>query len=166
MDDLELLNTNEVDDIDDTGVQNSNEDETVETIVDETIASEDASEEEDGKGEFGEWIGVFLWALLCVFVIMTFFFRLATVDGSSMYPTLKNGEVLVISNFLYEPKQGDIVVVQQSNIEDRVFDYLLVKRVIATGGQTLEIDFKNWVVTVDGVALDEPYVNYVKENRK
>ena len=80
-----------------------------------------------------------------------------TVSGTSMVSTLSNGDKLVISNLFYTPKTGDIIVFQQSG---GYFNEPLIKRVIAVGGQRLRIDFTNWLVYVDGVALDETdYVN-------
>lgn len=101
-------------------------------------------------------------SIVVVFLLVTFSFRLASVNGKSMYPTLKDGEILIVTNLFYQPKSGDIIVFQQSNMESRIFDYPLVKRVIATEGQTIEFDFEKWKVTVDGVELDEEYVNYIK----
>ena len=74
-----------------------------------------------------------------------------------MYPTLKHGEQLIISNLFYEPQNGDIVVVQEQN---GYFKGPIVKRIIAKGGQTIRFDFESWKVWVDGELLDEDYVNY------
>ena len=71
-----------------------------------------------------------------------------------MNPTLFDGERVVISRIHSAPKQGDIVVFTQRSYGDDS----LVKRVIATEGQTVEIDFSKGVVTVDGEVLDEPYI--------
>lgn len=95
-------------------------------------------------------------AVVIVLVIFTFIGRMSTVDGSSMLNTLAEGERLIVSNVFYTPKTGDVIVFQQSGM---FFDEPLVKRVIATEGQTLKIDFDNWRVWVDGVLLDEKYVN-------
>lgn len=81
--------------------------------------------------------------------------RIATVRGHSMDDTLSDGQVLIMSDMFYTPKQGDIIVVQQNG---GYFESPLVKRVIATGGQKLHIDFTNWEVTVDGKLIDEEYV--------
>ena len=94
-------------------------------------------------------------AVVIVLVIFTFFGRLSTVDGTSMLDTLEENERLIVSNFLYTPKTVDIIVFQQSGM---FFDEALVKRVIATEGQKLKIDFDNWRVWVDGELLDETYV--------
>ena len=73
-----------------------------------------------------------------------------------MLPTLCNGERLVISNLFYEPAPGDIVVL--CGEADREEGRNLIKRIIAVGGQTIDIDFETGEVTVDGEVLDEPYI--------
>ena len=95
-----------------------------------------------------------VYLLAIVTILFTFFFRLVAVDGSSMYPTLVDKDYLVLeSNFLYrDVKQGDIVVLKVD-----YFEKPIVKRVIATGGQTVDIDFDLGIVYVDGEALDESY---------
>ena len=97
-----------------------------------------------------------VYMLAVVTILFTFFFRLVAVDGSSMYPTLVDKDYLVLeSNFWYRNvKQGDIVVL---NVD--YFEKPIVKRVIATGGQTVDIDFDAGIVYVDGEALDEDYVS-------
>ena len=97
-----------------------------------------------------------VYLLAIVTILFTFFFRLVSVSGSSMYPTLVNRDYLVLeSNFLYRNvEQGDIVVLKVD-----YFDEPIVKRVIATGGQSVDIDFEQGIVYVDGVALNEDYVN-------
>ena len=96
--------------------------------------------------------------LSVITVIFVFFFRLNGVSGSSMYPTLVNKDYLVLeSNVLYrEVEQGDIVVLSTPPFSER--GELLVKRVIATGGQTVDIDFNAGVVYVDGLPLSEEYI--------
>ena len=75
-----------------------------------------------------------------------------------MLPTLHEGERLFVVCFGYEPEKGDIVVVQ----DDRsVIDYPIVKRIIATGGDTVEFDFENWTVQVNGITLEEDYINKI-----
>jgi len=107
--------------------------------------------------ELFDWIEIFSSALLTVILMFTFIFRLVTVEGPSMQETLHAKDNLIISHVLYTPKQGDIVVIQVPNSS---FTTPIIKRVIATEGQVVDIDFENWIVTVDDVALDEPYVNY------
>ncbi len=103
------------------------------------------------------WLESFAVTITVILVIFTFFIRTAYVDGGSMMHTLEDKETLAVSNLFYTPKQGDIVVFQAP---DSTIEGGIVKRVIATEGQEVDIDFDTWTVTVDGVALDEPYVNY------
>lgn len=94
--------------------------------------------------------------LIFVVVLFVFGFRLVTVVGQSMYPTLHEGDnVTLMSNFIYEPQVGDIVVLK-SEAYDRG---PLVKRVIADEGQTVDIDFLTGEVWVDGELLQESYIN-------
>ena len=91
-------------------------------------------------------------------LIFTFLFRIVIVSGSSMEQTLFDGDcLLLLSNTFYsEPQQGDIVVISKGSYDD---GKSIIKRIIATEGQVVNIDFNAGVVYVDGVALDEPYVN-------
>lgn len=102
-----------------------------------------------------ELLETFSVAFIFIILIMTFIGRHVTVYGESMEMTLHDGERLIISDFLYKPKQNDIVVIHVPSI-----DMPIIKRVIATEGQTVDFDFENWRVIVDGEVLDEPYVNY------
>ncbi|MFA6947977.1 MAG: signal peptidase I [Eubacteriales bacterium] len=104
-----------------------------------------------------EWIEMFVFCFAAVLLIMTFIARHSPVVGSSMYPTLTNGDILIVSDIGYTPEYGDIIVLQTPKLG---YKEPLVKRVIATGGQTLDIDFDSWTVTVDGTELDQSYVNY------
>ncbi len=95
--------------------------------------------------------------LAVVTLVFVFAVRLVNVSGSSMYPTLYHGDLLVLeSNVLMgDVEAGDIVVMTVPYFEDDP----IVKRVIATEGQTVDIDFEQGIVYVDGEALDEPYIN-------
>lgn len=125
-----------------------------------TEETEESINEPEKKKSFAEqlfeWVEIFFTAWICIILVMTFIGRHVTVNGQSMEMTLHDGERLIISNFLYKPKQNDIVVIYVPGI-----DTPIIKRVIATEGQTVDFDFENWQVIVDGEALDEPYVNYV-----
>lgn len=103
--------------------------------------------------EYAESLAVVFVVMLLIF---TFIARPATVDGESMMPTLQNGERLLISNLFYEPTAGDIVVL--CGEADREEGKNLIKRIIATEGQTIDIDFEAGEVYVDGQKLDEPYI--------
>lgn len=104
--------------------------------------------------EVMEWLESIAVSVFIVILVFTFIFRIVLVDGSSMVPTLEDGQRLIISHLFYTPKQGDIVVVNSHGLNKTI-----VKRVIATEGQTVDIDFENHTVTVDGEVLDEPYIN-------
>lgn len=92
---------------------------------------------------------------LLVFLI---FFRVAIVSGPSMYSTLTNGDYLLLTSnlFYHNPKQGDVVVVTKESFDNGT---PIVKRVIATEGQIVDIDFELGIVYVDGIPLNEDYVN-------
>lgn len=117
-----------------------------------------------------EWAETLAVSIAAVILLISVVVRHSPVNGHSMFPTLlgtavgaydeyaapdgKN-DVLLISDLLYTPTAGDLVVTQS----DYNMNEPLVKRVIAVGGQTLRIDFAKWEVYVDGKLLDETYVN-------
>lgn len=104
-----------------------------------------------------EWIEVFVYSITFVMILFTFVMRLAVVEGSSMEKTLIENDTLVISDLFYTPKANDIIVFQSPTSN---YKKPIVKRVIALEGQTVDIDFDNWVVKVDGVSIPEDdYVN-------
>lgn len=94
-------------------------------------------------------------AIIVVFIIFACFFRVIGVDGDSMFPTLKDGDWLAISGITAEIERGDIVVVTQPwerNVP-------IIKRVIAVGGDTVDIDFDNGKIYVNNTEIYEPYIN-------
>lgn len=107
----------------------------------------------DGKMELYDWIQCIVGALVAGILIFMFGIRVVNVKGHSMVPTLHDADMILTSNLFYTPRQGDVVVLQT----DSYGPDPLVKRVIATEGQTVDIDFEAGVVYVDGEALDEPY---------
>ena len=101
-------------------------------------------------------------AICAAILIITIFFRLCTVVGTSMCNTLQNGDRLIVSNFLYTPERGDIIVFHQTG---DYYNEPLVKRVIATEGEWIDVDPMDWTVRIadnpqmeNAVTLDEPYV--------
>ena len=103
-------------------------------------------------------VSVLATAVIAVAIAFLCFFRTVGVVGSSMYPTLHNTDRIILSAFLFEPENGDIVVTCQPS-KSEIIEDVLVKRIIATEGQTVDIDFQLGIVYVDGEPLDEPYVN-------
>lgn len=101
-----------------------------------------------------EWLEMIITALVTMAILTVFFFRTVSVEGPSMEKTLYTGQRLIVSTLAYTPQNGDIVVVYPRN-----YHKALVKRVIAVGGQSLNIDFVTGDVTVDGKLLDEKYIN-------
>ena len=98
----------------------------------------------------------FIHLLAVIMVVFVFLFRIVIVSGSSMYPTLWNGDLLLVSgSLLYQnPEPGDIIVASKDSFGG---GEPIIKRVIATEGQTVDIDFDAGIVYVDGVALKEDY---------
>ena len=101
-----------------------------------------------------EWLETVIQAIIIVVMLMTFAFRVVTVDGDSMRETLHHQDRLIVMRWDYTPKNGDIVVIS----EGRYVDKPIIKRVIATEGQSLEIDYSKGTVTVDGKVLNETYI--------
>ena len=111
-------------------------------------------ERTDAVSSSFEWIQVFLVPLMIIIILMTFVFRIVNVDGTSMMNTLHDSDLVLVTNFLYEPENGDIVVISHG----QEYATPIIKRIIAKAGQTVKIDYENNQVIVDGVAIDEPYL--------
>ncbi|MBQ9429433.1 MAG: signal peptidase I [Clostridia bacterium] len=113
--------------------------------------------------ELFEWLEMAILSACAVLLLFTFILRPARVDGHSMDYTLADGQMLLLSDICYQPKYGDILVFQKINAER---NEPIVKRVIATAGQTVDIDFDTWQVSVtdtDGkvtVYDESSYVNH------
>ena len=107
--------------------------------------------------ELYEWIISVVSAVLIVVLVFTFGVRMMGVKGPSMRQTLQNGDRLLVLNapLAGEFRQGDIVIARKDTFSNDP----IVKRVIAVGGQTVDIDFRAGIVYVDGTALEEDYIN-------
>lgn len=103
-----------------------------------------------------DYVEMFTWSVFAVLLIFTFGFRLCQVDGRSMENTLQDSQRLLLRSAFYTPKQDDIIVFHLTKPEVDL-EKTLVKRVIATGGQTVEINTKTGVVTVDGVEYPDTH---------
>lgn len=115
-------------------------------------------EKQTAKGrDLYEWVQSLVGSVLVVVAIFTFVIRMMGVDGHSMLNTLQHGDrLLVVNSMLYHDYQyGDIVILRKNGVFD---DDPIVKRVIAVEGQTVDIDFAEGIVYVDGEALEEDYI--------
>ncbi len=106
-----------------------------------------------------EWIETLTAVVAFVVLLFTFFFMVIGVSGNSMYPTLHDQDLLLVQRIAYTPEQGDIVILRKDTFTDQA----IVKRVIATEGQSVEIDYDTNTVYVDGVALEEDYLNFTND---
>lgn len=124
--------------------------------LEETAEDEDSREGGSLEESMYEWAKCLVSAVVGVVLLFTFFVRLIGVSGPSMQDTLYTGDRILVLNALFcNFKPGDVVVV---NAYNAALDDTLVKRIVAVGGQTVDIDFAAGVVYVDGEALDEPYI--------
>lgn len=121
------------------------------------MEKEAAEEKKSREREVYEWVQALVCSVLSVVLLFTFGVRLIGVDGHSMVPTLQDGDRLLVLNSLlgggYAP--GDIVVLRKESF----LPSPIVKRVIATEGQVVDIDFSSGIVYVDGQRLHEDYIN-------
>ena len=101
-----------------------------------------------------EWYEALISAALVLVLVFSFFFRIIQVDGSSMVPTLANGDKLIVWGAGYTPQRGDVVIVDSYT----TYGKPLVKRVIAKGGDTISIDYDTGTVEVNGEVLQEGYI--------
>ena len=96
-----------------------------------------------------DFVEMFAVAACAILLIFTFIARLTVVDGTSMDYTLAHGERLLISDMLYTPECGDVVVIQSAELPGDLSGKAIVKRVIATEGQRV-------VIKADGVYVYNP----------
>ena len=120
--------------------------------------SENAAGEYEGKNAVLYYLRDFVTWLVGILLVFLLLFRVIVVSGPSMNQTLVHGDyLLLINNLLYaEPKQGDVVVAAKDSFKN---GEPIIKRVIATEGQWVDIDFEAGIVYVNGNAQAEPYVN-------
>ena len=101
-----------------------------------------------------DWVKCIVFAIAIVVVCLTFVFRLVDVEGHSMNDTLFTKDKVVVTSLFYQPKNNDIVVISHG----AEYKKPIIKRVIATEGQTLKLDYENEKIIVDGIEIDEPYI--------
>ena len=137
------------------------------------IENTEGNAEEKKGSTFSDFMEICESVITSVFVVLllfTFVARPVTVDGRSMVPTLNDKDKLIMSTILYTPKAGDIVIIENEHsyvyeagttniVEGGSLDKRLIKRVIAVGGQTIDINFESGEVSVDGEVLRENYIS-------
>ncbi len=101
-----------------------------------------------------DWLSAIIFACTLIMLIFTVF-KNFTVNGESMLPTLHDGDKLLVNKFMYTPKKGDIVTINAKKNLDKD----IIKRVIATGGDSFRINDDTHEVFVNGKPLDESYIN-------
>lgn len=106
------------------------------------------------KNEFFEWTEAIVIAVVIAVIIRSFLFTLVSVEGASMENTLHTGDRLFVRRIGYTPQNGDVIVFTPEGKPNTPY----IKRVIATPGQTIDIDFSKGVVMVDGKILEEDYI--------
>jgi len=106
------------------------------------------------------WLQTLVFAVVAIVLLFTFVGRISRVDGNSMLNTLHNGDLLLLRSIGYTPKTGDIVVLNKTTDEtvSLLGGEAIVKRVIATEGQTVSIDYNTSTVYINNEPLDEPYL--------
>lgn len=150
--------------------EESNSAETAESQDSAEVASTEADVKQNAKKnrplihEFYEYIvDILVTSVVAAVFLLTLIVRTGYVDGASMAPTMLDGDRYLVSGLFYTPEQGDIIVFQpEDNAATRRYVHgenkLLVKRVIATEGQVVDIDDETHQVLVDGVVLNESYL--------
>ena len=112
------------------------------------------AKEEGAMSGFYDWVRCILFAISVVVVCLIFLFRLVDVEGRSMNNTLATNDKVIVTNLFYTPQNNDIVVISHG----AEYNSPIIKRVIAVAGQTVKVDYDNDQIIVDGVVLDEPYI--------
>ncbi len=117
-----------------------------------------------------DYMEMFVLTIAVVILLLSFFFRLCVVSGPSMNNTLLDGEKLIVSDLFYTPDTGDIIVFHQTSDLYDQFNEPIVKRVIATSGEFVKIDYKQNKVyvsadetfTEDEVLDESAYAHFEK----
>lgn len=109
------------------------------------------------KQDLYYWTQALIVVLVGLILVCTLAGRVIRVVGSSMVPTLHENDLLLLRSVGYTPQRGDVIVLRKESF----LSYPVVKRVIATGGEHVTVDYTTGTVSVDGVALDEPYINEI-----
>lgn len=121
----------------------------------EKDSSQKPNEKCDWIKELRDWVVAIVVAVVIAFVIREFVFTLVKVDGASMEPSLHHSDRLYVNRFFYQPQKGDVIIFEPATDPNRPY----VKRIIATEGDTLYIDFNTGAVYLNDKLLKEDYIN-------
>lgn len=135
------------------------EEKTVKTIKSIFKKKDKKKEKKPFIDELLDWLKSFALVFVVIILIFTFIAKTAIVHGHSMNDTLDDKDFLLLWSLLYTPQQGDIIAANCEGLNE-----VIVKRVIAVGGQEVNIDFSTGTVYVDGEVLDEPYIKNLTLN--
>jgi signal peptidase I len=130
-------------------------------LPDEVLIQENEPNGNRAANALFDVIEILTISLLTAVLIFTCFFRLCKVSGDSMRNTFLDGELLITHNVFYTPEQGDIVVFHMTSDKVQRYNEPIIKRVIATEGQTVRIDYRIGKVYVDGIELEEDYIRLI-----
>ena len=129
--------------------------------MEENLVPTPGTPEEEGLvSNLYYWLQTLVLAVVSIVLLFTFVGRISRVEGNSMLHTLHDGDLLLLRSIGYTPKAGDVVVLNKTT--DETVSLLggdaIVKRVIATEGQEVFIDYNTSTVYIDGDPLNEPYL--------
>ncbi len=157
----DISNSSEIDAVETAGEQDGNSANELTNAESKSTAKGDKKKEKGFKAAMGslfDMVEVVALSVAIVYLVFCFAFRVAVVNGPSMNQTLQDKDILLVSELFYKPTRGDVIVCQNEYIG---FEEPIVKRIIAVAGDTINIDFDNWQVYVNGEPIKEDYVNYI-----
>ncbi len=125
------------------------------------VGRKDKPRETQAGMNLHDWLQSVVAPVVIGILIFTFVGNFIGVDGGSMLDTLHDRDIVVISKLFYTPHYGDIVI-----IDSDAFEKPIVKRVIATEGQTIDIDFESGAVSLDGHVIEEDYIRQLTMSRE
>ena len=135
-------------------LSNETENSNIEQALDEEVV-EAAPSKYNWKKEVWEWVQAIAIALVVAFLLKNYVLTLAKVQGESMEPTLQDANRMYVNKVMYTPEKGDVVIFEPASDPGRPY----IKRVIATAGDTLYIDFATGDVYVNDEIIEEPYIS-------
>ncbi len=133
-------------------------------LPEEPMTSEEPPKKASFVSALFDYLEIVVWSIFAVMMLFTFVTRICQVDGESMENTFRDSEKLFVYSLGYTPKQDDVVVFHLTDPSARLDTPVLIKRVIATGGQELEINFRTREIFVDGVLYEDSHAVFKARN--